>query len=143
MSFAADLTKFKEKTLEKASKVTEEVVFEIAKSLVDRSPVGDPSYWKKKPPAGYTGGQFKANWNYGFNLPDFSTAQIIDKVGTITLEKIQAKISKEAGVHYITNGLEYANRLETGWSRQAPNGMVGLTVIEFKQIVGNAVRKYQ
>ncbi|NBT33816.1 MAG: hypothetical protein EBT13_18445 [Rhodobacteraceae bacterium] len=31
---------------------------------------------------------------------------------------------------YIQNNLPYANRLENGWSGQAPQGMVALTVAE-------------
>ena len=31
---------------------------------------------------------------------------------------------------YIQNNLPYANRLENGWSNQAPAGMVALTIAE-------------
>jgi hypothetical protein len=41
-------------------------------------------------------------------------------------------------VHYITNNLPYAWRLEHGHSKQAPAGMVGLTVVEFAGIVDKA-----
>ena len=42
---------------------------------------------------------------------------------------------------FITNSLPYAYRLEyDGWSRQAPAGMVRVTVVEFAQRFERAVR---
>jgi hypothetical protein len=42
-------------------------------------------------------------------------------------------------VHFLTNNLPYALRLEYGWSKnQAPAGMVGLAVAEFQSIVRDA-----
>ena len=36
------------------------------------------------------------------------------------------------------NNAPYAQRIENGWSRQAPQGLVGLTVVMFQQIVREA-----
>jgi hypothetical protein len=41
-------------------------------------------------------------------------------------------------VFYLTNNVPYAQRIEDGWSRQAPNGLVALTAVEFQQIVDEA-----
>jgi len=37
-------------------------------------------------------------------------------------------------VIYLTNNLPYAQRLEEGYSQQAPAGMVALTIQEFQAI---------
>ena len=41
---------------------------------------------------------------------------------------------------YLVNNLPYAVRLEYGWSKQAPAGMVRITAAEFQSIVDDAAR---
>ncbi len=41
---------------------------------------------------------------------------------------------------YITNNLPYISKLENGSSKQAPNGMVNLTMNEVQRSVANVVR---
>ena len=43
------------------------------------------------------------------------------------------------GVFFVGNNLPYAYRLETGYSKQAPSGLVGLTVLRFNTFIQNAV----
>jgi len=42
---------------------------------------------------------------------------------------------------YLANNLPYAQRLEDGWSQQAPEGMVKLTVQRFQQIADAVIRQ--
>lgn len=108
-----------------------------------KSPVGDADYWIMKPPPGYVGGRFRANWQYQLGSPDISTSEATDKSGAKALGDIRAKLGKNAagGIHYLTNSLPYGIRLEEGWSkRQAPNGMVAITILEFKPIVEAAAK---
>lgn len=99
-------------------------------------------------PKGYVGGRFRANWQYGFGTPANGVLhkpsppkqnypgpqQIIDILRTSVYG------SQVAGLHYISNNLPYARRLEDGWSKQsAPSAMVGLTVLEFNSFVDAAV----
>jgi hypothetical protein len=89
------------------------------------------------------GGRFRANWQYGLSAPDLKTTETTDQSGQATIGRITTEIPANAGgeMHYITNSLPYAKRLEEGWSkRQAPNGMVGLTILEFQPIVAAAAR---
>ena len=145
MSFELDLKAFADKTSAKANAVVRKIVIDVGTALVMKSPVGDAKYWKSPPPPGYTGGRFRANWQYGLSAPDLTTTPKIDKSGGATIQTIVGKVSDEAAghVHYITNSLPYADRLEHGWSRQAPNGMVGLTVLEFNPIVEAAAAAVQ
>lgn len=143
MSFAAQLKAFENKTNAKLDALTKEVVGQLAMSLILESPVGDPAIWKSKPPASYTPGRFRANWQYGLGELNPVTTNVVDPDGGDTLARIYDEIPDEAGgkVHFLSNSLPYAIRLEQdAWSTQAPLGMVTLTVIEFQQIVGIALR---
>jgi hypothetical protein len=145
VSFELDLKAFAEKTSAKANAVVRKIVIDVGTSLVLKSPVGDADFWKNPPPPGYVGGRFRANWQYGFGAANLTTSEKIDPEGTSTIQTIVGKVGSDpAGdVHYITNSLPYSDRLENGWSRQAPQGMVGLTVLEYKPIVEAAARAVQ
>lgn len=141
MTFALDLQKFASKVGEQADQVVGEIVIGVARELDMRSPVGDATYWTHPAPAGYVGGRFRANWQLGVNVKASGTVQANDTNGTIALPAIIAGLPEEAAgnVFYLSNNLPYAQRIEDGWSRQAPQGLVGLTAIKFQQIVDQAV----
>jgi len=142
MSFADDLAKLARSVDARANAVVRKIVIDVGTALVMKSPVGDADYWIMPAP-GYVGGRFRANWQYGLGHYDASTSDKIDQSGGTTINTIVGKIPAGAGgeVHYITNSLPYAKRLEEGWSkRQAPHGMVAITVLEFEPIVAAAAR---
>jgi hypothetical protein len=127
------------------------VVIEIANRAVNMSPVGNPSLWLfnndgvyvdylayKDPPKGYVGGRFRGNWQYGFGYPPIGELDNIDPSGNPTKARIKNSISKANGIHWIANNLDYAERIENGWSTQAPLGIVGLIELEFAQIFNAA-----
>ena len=142
MSFALDLKKFADKTDARVNAIVKKIVFDVSTSVVLKSPVGDAKYWKSPPPPGYVGGRFRGNWQYGLGAINYTTSEKIDPAGQATIAAIVGKVGEQpAGeVHYITNSLPYADRLENGWSRQAPQGMVNLTVLGFQPIVDAAAK---
>lgn len=142
MGFALDISKFVEKCGANADAVVRKTVLDIGRELVERTPVGDATYWQSRPPKGYVGGHARANWAYGLNAPVEKEFPDIDKTGQVSIVRINNGIGQKAamGVHYISNSVPYIERLEDGWSRQAPNGMVGLTVIKFQAMVDNAAK---
>lgn len=85
-------------------------------------------------------GRFRGNWIVSNNTPDMSTKTQTDKSGSRVINEGTTKIStfdyKTQSTIYIQNNLPYANRLENGWSKQAPKGMVSITV-------NNANQKYK
>jgi len=85
-------------------------------------------------------GRFRGNWIVSNNTPDMSTKTQTDKSGSRVINEGTTKIStfdyKAQSTIYIQNNLPYANRLENGWSKQAPKGMVSITV-------NNANQKYK
>lgn len=127
MSFALDLQKFAEKAGARADVAVGEIVANIASRLDERSPVDT--------------GRFRANWNYGLGAPDLSTSMATDKAGGATASRIIAQIPDNAAgqVHFLSNSLPYAQRLENGWSKQAPAGILSRTVVEFQTFIDEAV----
>lgn len=142
MSFTADISKWVAKAKGNADKVVRKVVIDMGSSIIMKTPVGDPDYWQSPPPKGYVGGRARANWQYGNGAMPGGAIDNVDPSGGATIGKIVAGVSTSpsASVHWIANSLPYINRLEDGYSRQAPAGMLKLTVEEFKQTVERAAR---
>lgn len=144
-TFALDLQRFAEKCGRKADDVVGNIVVRIAQQLDSRSPVGDATYWKSKPPQGYVGGHFRGNWQIGVGSRPTAELSRIDPSGSDTLGAIIAEIPVEAAgkVYWLSNNVPYAQALENGHSRQAPQGIVGLTVTMFQGIVREAIAEVQ
>ncbi len=140
MTFALDLKTFADKAKAKADDAVGLIVVKVAAELDRRSPVGDATYWKRKPPKGYIGGHFRANWQLGVGVRPTAEIAGTDRSGSATQGRIMAAIPEEAAgkLYWLVNNAPYAQRLEHGWSRQAPQGLVGLTVTKFQQIVNQA-----
>lgn len=141
-SFALDLQAFAQKAGARADLVVKRVVAGMAESIIEMSPVGDGAYWQRPPPKGYLGGRFRANWDYGFGAAPTRQYEELDKTGAISTQRILGGLTAapSAGIHFIANNLPYAQRIENGWSRQAPVGVVGVTVLKFSQVVRGAVQ---
>lgn len=125
-------------------KATQKLALDALRSLVLKSPVGFPKSWKRPAPKGYVGGQFRGAWQLTIGYPGSgitgksapgkagskSAAANAAREAAETLETLQPYFPV-----FITNGLPYAERLENGWSKQAPLGMVALTVQELKFVI--------
>lgn len=141
MTFALDLQKFAEKAKERADEAVGAIVIGVARELDRRSPVGDAKYWKSPPPKGYVGGHFRGNWQLGIGVLPQGEIAGADPTGAGAQGRILASVPDEAAglIYYLANNAPYARRIEDGWSRQAPQGLVGLTAVMFEQIVREAV----
>lgn len=122
--FRADIKRFINKSNNKVEQYVRAVVLGIDRSLVMKSPVDT--------------GRFRANWNVGSNSPDTSVTEMTDISGAGAITKAQRdllSIKINGQVIYVTNSLPYAYRLEyQGWSQQAPQGMVRITLAELSGI---------
>lgn len=143
MSFELDINNFIKKAKVNADLAVRGIVAGVAESVIEMSPVGDAVAWKSKPPKGYLGGRFRGNWDYGLNNNPRAEYDVIDKSGGMSTQRINGKLPARASghVHFIANNLPYAQRLEDGYSKQAPAGMIGLTVVKYQSIVADALRK--
>jgi hypothetical protein len=143
MSFSADITAFVKKAQGRADRVVKKVVIDLGTSIIMKNPVGNPDLWKSPAPPGYVGGRSRANWQYGNGVMPSGSIDAVDQSGQKTIAALTAGVltSDGASIHWIANSLPYINRLEQGWSKQAPAGMVELTVTEFQQIVKRAANE--
>ncbi len=144
-SFSASLGAFRNKVLTRYDLFVRKVVFDVGTSLVYKSPVGDGNYWLRPPPKGYVGGRFRANWQLSVGSINFTTTDNVDPSGQLTISSFQDTASQASGgnVYYYTNSLPYAKPIENGHSRQAPHGVVRITVVEWQDFVDNALRTMQ
>lgn len=93
-------------------------------------------------PKGYTGGRFRGNWQIGFDSAPQGAIDRIDKSGQETLATNGAILAgyraNEVSTIYFVNNVPYAVRLEFGYSKQAPRGMVRVTAQEFQKFFNEA-----
>jgi hypothetical protein len=125
--FSDQLAKFAERTKIKADVVVRKVTIDVAGALILRSPVDT--------------GRFRGAWVYGQGAPNTTTPDTPDKDGSIAQARISQAVGTmtAGGVAYITNSSAYARRLEYGWSKQAPQGFVRITALEYQQFLRKAL----
>lgn len=130
-----------ERATAKMEDVARSITIQLFSDVIFKSPVGNPDLWKSKPPKGYVGGRFRANWNVTYGSPDTSFTESVDR----NRGAIQAQLAATlpvGGITYLSNGLPYAYRLEYGsWSSQVPLGMVRTSVAAIDQHVRKALTK--
>lgn len=87
----------------------------------------------------YTGGRFRGNWQVTFDRPAVGAIDRVDKAGTATLaagrDVLAHYDSGEYGSIWFTNNVPYAQRLEYGWSKQAPAGIIRVVAAEINSKV--------
>ena len=127
MSFASDIAKFATKTGQSMQQVKRVVFFQLAESIVQLTPVDT--------------GRAKGNWQPSKGSFKSRTLKTFDKGGGGVLSRVQsvAKSSKGDETLCLVNNLPYIKRLEDGYSKQSPVGMVGLTVQRFDSALKKAV----
>lgn len=148
MAFSDEIAKFSQKTISSGDFIVRHAMLDIMESIDLRSPVGNPTGggkdgippWKSKPPPGYVGGHFRANWQLG--IGKMPKGEIPGHAHEGALKREQAKIPKNAAgkVYYYANNTPYAQVLEDGHSKQAPHGMVGLTKVQFQHIISSITK---
>ncbi|RON05150.1 hypothetical protein [Pseudomonas brassicacearum] len=94
---------------------------------------------------GYVGGRFRGNWQFSIDLPADGVLDQIDPSGNVSIAVLRTQVqSLTIGqTAYLVNNLPYAVPLEYGHSKQAPGGMVRITLARFQQIVDEAIRNNQ
>ena len=120
--FAQDIQNFANKTEHKLDLLIRKIALEMFSRIVLRSPVDE--------------GRFRGNWQVAIGSIPQGTLELNDLTGIATINKIEATtLQVEAGdVIVLVNNLPYGPRLENGYSKKAPAGMVGVTVQEFQDI---------
>lgn len=123
-TFALNFAKQIKAANDKAESIVKVTMIELFNRVIQKSPVDT--------------GRFRANWNCSIGSPDLSTSQAIDPSGSGAISKATSTVvsyTLNGQSVFLTNNLPYADRLENGWSKQAPNGMVRLSVMEIQNSV--------
>lgn len=126
-TFARDFAALLERAKDKQHQVVRKVSLDLYRSLVLKSPVDT--------------GRFRANWVTGVGAVNTATSEQVDPSGEGAIARAEGALQnvQVGGVVYLTNSLPYAKRLEYGHSKQAPGGMVRITVAEYGQFLARAV----
>jgi hypothetical protein len=127
-SFTLDVQRFVTKAKGNVDLVVRRVALDMFRRVIMKSPVGS--------------GRFKGNWQVSIGSIPAGTVALVDKsgkgqVGSATMAKATAEtLNLRAGqIIYLVNNLPYSRRLEYGYSKQAPAGMVRLSVAEYSAVV--------
>jgi hypothetical protein len=117
----------------RTEKMVRGTVIGCASRIIKRTPVGNPDIWAGRAPVGYAGGTLRGNWQPSIGQPESSAITRTDKTGGL----VSADIAREGqrlnigAVFYMANNLPYAARVEfEAWSKQAPQGMMRIEVLE-------------
>lgn len=141
--FSAKIAQFVEKAKGNVDLVVRKVSFEMFSRVIQKSPVDT--------------GRFKSNWQVAIGaipsgtLPFAEKDEERDKTARWSAERSAhveaptvARVSKGAlsmkagDIIYLVNNLVYARALEYGHSKQAPAGMVRITIAEYGAVVDKA-----
>jgi hypothetical protein len=133
-NFAFDLKVFEKAAIGNSEEFIRKAAIEIYARVTIKSPVDT--------------GRFKGNWNVSFGTQNYSintnaTSSPYRAVAD-DIEEIGARLDSffGDGSIFISNGLPYAARLETGtWSKQAPQGMVEITLTEYRAFIAKQIGK--
>jgi len=109
---------------DKAEVVVRKTALELQTSMVEKSPVDT--------------GRFRNNWFCGIGSIN---QNITDAVGNESVTRTAQALTawKPGQTIFLTNSLPYSRPLEYGWSKQAPQGMVRLTVVEYSRALRRVV----
>lgn len=120
MSTASDIEKVKVHLTQNMTQVLVLLMAEVDARLKMKSPVDT--------------GRFRASWTIGVGQPDSTVAPDVVQ-GQVAIPEPRIPAITMGATYYHANSLPYARRLEYGWSKQAPAGMVRLTAAEVPQIL--------
>jgi hypothetical protein len=130
MTFSLDIKEFAKKVDKNIDDVGRTVAIDLFSAIVKQSPVDT--------------GRFRNNWNASINGPDLSTIETTDKSGEKAISGIvntaKAFNFSAEGTIFLSNNLPYAQRLEYGWSKQAPSGMVRVNIARFQSAINKAIQ---
>lgn len=129
MSFALDVSKFVEKAKKNPETVMRQVSIKLFSAIIKATPVDT--------------GRARNNWFASGSTPSQETTTYGAPQGTATIQRATAVINTATDWHEftLTNNLPYIQRLEYGWSKQAPQGMVRTNISRFQQLINEEANK--
>ena len=125
-SFELQLKEFENMTAEKSELLFKKVCFDLSNSIIMDTAVDK--------------GTARGNWQPDINSIQNDVLEIEDKSGNATVAKVASKTNNlRLGQYFtLTNNLPYILRLEYGWSKKSPQGMLAINVMRFQNFVNQA-----
>lgn len=132
--FTLDVRAFCEKAKKNPETVMRQVSIKLFSAIIKASPVDT--------------GRFRNNWFAAFGpTPSRETTNYTGKQGSAAIARMTAVVSESRSTGggwtemTLTNNLPYAQRLEYGWSKQAPMGFVRLNIARFNSLLAEEAAK--
>lgn len=127
--FTLDIQAFVAKAKKNPEIVARSVTLKLFSAIIKGSPVKS--------------GRFRMNWQTTGATPATGLIAGVDPTGNKAINSAATFITNAPGwdVFTLTNNLPYAERLEYGWSKQAPVGMVRVNIARFQQLLNEEAAK--
>lgn len=127
--FTLDIKNFVEKAKKNPETVARQVSFKLFSAVIKASPVDT--------------GRFRMNWQTAGAVAPSGIIDGTDKGGAAAIGDAASYIfaASDWNEFTLTNNLPYAERLEYGWSNQAPQGMVRVNVARFNTLLEEEAAK--
>lgn len=129
MSFTLDIKNFVEKAKKNPETVARQVSFKLFSAVIKASPVDT--------------GRFRMNWQTAGAVAPSGVIDGTDKGGAAAIGDAASYIfaASDWNEFTLTNNLPYAERLEYGWSNQAPQGFVRVNIARFNSLLEEEANK--
>ncbi len=128
-TFTADLRKFAELAGKSLDQTCRGVAIKWFSSTVMATPVDT--------------GRLRGNWLLTRDQPATGMSARLDPSGAAVISDITLRVGGVGTVNYLTNNLPYAEAIEYGHSKQAPEGMVRVNFARIKAIIADVARSNQ
>lgn len=127
--FTLDIQAFVAKAKKNPETVMRSVSLKLFSAIIKASPVDT--------------GRFRGNWQTTGVTPATGLIAGVDPTGNKAVNSAATFITNATGwdTFTLTNNLPYAERLEYGWSKQAPVGMVRVNIARFQQLINEEAAK--
>lgn len=134
-AFRRTLEQFHAHAMQQHRALFNRVMAETLSGLVLANPVGNPDRWQR-PRKGYVGGHSRRNWQVSLTPEAVPEIAGVDPSGRMATDQGYAAIaalpmaqpgrlaSTGTTRAYLVNVVPYMERLNQGWSRQAPAGWI-------------------
>lgn len=127
--FTLDIQAFVAKAKKNPETVMRSVSLKLFSAIIKASPVDT--------------GRFRGNWQTTGVTPATGLIAGVDPTGNKAVNSAATFITNAPGwdTFTLTNNLPYAERLEYGWSKQAPVGFVRVNIARFNSLLAEEAAK--
>jgi hypothetical protein len=119
-TFALDISKFNEKVMRHGNIAVRKICLELTTAIIIKTP-------RKT-------GRAQSNWFASIGSPVAFTTNVLEG-SALSVVARESKMAENAfgNIYWLSNNLPYIERLEYGYSKQAPAGMARLSIEEVKR----------